>query len=74
MILGEIFAIQYPIKYNYNHNTVGFAINTNAVEGVTITSKLNGLDVSLIIGGSVLGIIIAIACCLKCAQKEQKDQ
>lgn len=34
MILGEVFAIQYPIKYNYAHNTVGFAINTNAVEGV----------------------------------------
>lgn len=36
-IFGEAFGIQYPIRYNYNHNTVGFAINTNAVAGVEIT-------------------------------------
>lgn len=54
MTLGQIFAQQYALKYDYNKGKIGFAISSNAVEGIEIATILS---VSAWIGIGVGGLI-----------------
>ena len=66
MTLGQIFAQQYALKYDYSKGKIGFAINSNAVEGITIATYLSVWTWILIGFGGLIFLIFFCTCVQAC--------
>lgn len=67
MQIGQPFTQEYITKFDFSKNTVGFAPNFNAVEGIKIKKHFNTPDIILISIGGFIVFVVFVAVCIKVA-------
>lgn len=69
IIAGLPFTSNFVPTLDYDNNAVSFGVNAKANEAISLKSGMNGLDITLIVVGSVVGVGILAFVAFKCMKK-----
>ena len=66
-IFGDTFMRNFYVTFNYDAQTVSFGVSSNAPTGVTIEAVLGAWEITLIVLGCILAVVLAglIVRCIK---------
>jgi len=70
-VFGLPFLESFVTLLDYDKSTVAFAVNSQAPNGVMVVHKLTGLDIGVIVVGTVLALGAIIGVVLWCRKKSK---
>ena len=69
IVAGLPFVSNFVPTLDYDNNAVSFGLNSASSDVVKLKSGMNGLDITLIVIGSVVGVGILGFVAFKCMKK-----
>lgn len=71
-VFGLPFLESFVTLLDYEKSMISFAVNSQAAPGVMAVHKMNGLDIGLIVSGSVL-VLVAVGGIVYWCKKSKKS-